>query len=189
MTCGNRAAGCLWSAVVLCVVTLGCGGPERKSEWPVTHPVSGVITIDGEPMPNVMVSFSPASGQYAARGRTNDAGEYELRTFFSPQHDDVGAAAGEYAVTMFMAGDLESEKEKKRQAEVEKLKAEAEANEDQEKAAEVAAAAQAAQYSKGYRPRVKSGLPQKYLTPETTPLSATVVDGENTFDFDLSKKD
>lgn len=70
-----------------CVVTIGCG-PRF-----VLHPVSGTVTLDGAPVPDVVVSFQPDSGP-AAMGMTDSAGRYNLRTPGRGQ----GAVGGRHAV-------------------------------------------------------------------------------------------
>jgi len=56
----------------LAVVGLvGCGGSNLGQ-------VSGKVTMDGEPLPNVMVTFVPQAGGRSSTGTTNAAGEYEL---------------------------------------------------------------------------------------------------------------
>jgi len=93
---------------VLVSQILGCGssGPELGS-------VTGVITLDGQPLPKVGVVFRPAgSGASPAYGGTNREGKYTL--LFS--RDTAGAMPGEYEV------DLEVTKYTK--SEIEQMKAE-----------------------------------------------------------------
>lgn len=158
----------------------GCGGgPARDSKWPETHPVTGTVTKNGEPLANAVISFSPVQGNYSARATADENGEYSLRTFFSASHDDVGAAVGEYKVTLYAKGDLEEENKKKKLKDVPDVT-------DAASAAAAAAAQASNQYGGGRGgPRVMSGLPQEYLTPETTPLSATVTEGDNTVNLDI----
>jgi hypothetical protein len=60
------------------VLALGCGGST-------VAPVSGKVTLDGKPVANVDVTFSPvaASGTIeagmSATGKTNENGEYTLK--------------------------------------------------------------------------------------------------------------
>ncbi|QDT55260.1 hypothetical protein Pan44_33030 [Caulifigura coniformis] len=86
---------------------LGCGssGPELAS-------VTGVITLDGKPLPKVGVVFRPlGSGASPAYGGTNRDGKYTL--MFS--RDSAGAMPGDYEV------DLEVTKYTK--SEIEQMKA------------------------------------------------------------------
>jgi hypothetical protein len=70
---------------VRCAVLLsaaGCGG----SAGPKLVPVSGVVTIDGEPFPKANVAFHPdvSKGnkfpQYIPAGAADESGKYELVT-------------------------------------------------------------------------------------------------------------
>jgi hypothetical protein len=60
------------------VLALGCGGRVA--------PVSGTVTLNGQPLPNALVSFQPIApeGGKAAgpgsTGTTNEKGEFSLKT-------------------------------------------------------------------------------------------------------------
>lgn len=75
--------------VVVCLVAslLGCGADtvEEPTFQDDLVPVSGVVTLDGEPAENVAVVYTPtqgasASGGYAAYGTTGPDGKYSLVT-------------------------------------------------------------------------------------------------------------
>ena len=72
-----------------CLMSWGCGGSGLD-----LAPVSGRVTLDGEPLANVTVTFLPKDGA-SASGRTNDNGEYELTTIA-----EKGALLGEHTVTV-----------------------------------------------------------------------------------------
>ena len=59
--------------VILMTCFAGCGkaGPELA-------PVSGRVTVDGQPMENVDVTFQPDEMRPASYGRTDADGHYEL---------------------------------------------------------------------------------------------------------------
>lgn len=57
------------------LVALGCGG--APADKPVVHPVTGSVTLDGMPLPNAIVHFSPDKGTPSA-GITDAAGKFEL---------------------------------------------------------------------------------------------------------------
>jgi hypothetical protein len=83
------------TAVVAALGLAGCGnvgvGPKPKPVFKV----SGKITLNGAPVANAMVSFSPkAENQPAATGRTGIDGKYTLTTYDA----NDGAAAGDYIV-------------------------------------------------------------------------------------------
>lgn len=63
-------------------------------------PVSGIVTLYGEPLVNATVSFEPQGGQDKAVvgpgsiGETDEAGRYALETF----RDEYGAVVGRHTV-------------------------------------------------------------------------------------------
>jgi hypothetical protein len=73
---------------LLCLGLAGCGGPYDSS-------VTGVVTLDGEPLPRGTVSFSPESGGPAAFGQIESDGQYVLRT-----GQAEGVRSGSYKVTV-----------------------------------------------------------------------------------------
>ncbi|MEX1026648.1 MAG: hypothetical protein WD049_01385, partial [Candidatus Paceibacterota bacterium] len=81
---------------VLAAVTLGCGGDGYRMA-----PVSGTVMLDGAPLPNASVTFSPsAQGQSeqagpGSYGRTNEQGKYSLKRIDT---DANGALVGNHRV-------------------------------------------------------------------------------------------
>jgi len=80
------------AAMSLTIVAAGCfpgsaGGPELA-------PVTGVVTIDGKPTPNVQVLFEPLEDGGASRGLTDDDGKF--RVYFSLERS--GAIPGAHRV-------------------------------------------------------------------------------------------
>lgn len=69
---------------------LGCG-----DSGPPLGTVSGVVTLDGNPQPNVAVTFIPAEGGAAASGQTDANGKYELFSL-----DRKGALIGKHKVAI-----------------------------------------------------------------------------------------
>jgi len=68
------------SCAALLVAVLGCGGPDGDA--PDLVPVSGTVTLDGEPVSGVMVNFfpeGPTTGSTLCYGMTDDSGRYELQ--------------------------------------------------------------------------------------------------------------
>ena len=59
-----------WSLVLLLV---GCGGPEH----PDVGRVSGVVTLDGQPLSEATIMFQPTQGR-ASIATTDSAGKYSL---------------------------------------------------------------------------------------------------------------
>jgi hypothetical protein len=69
---------------------VGCGsdGPELVN-------VTGIVTLDGKPIPNAVVTFNPvAAGGSNSMGKTDAKGRYQLE--FS--QDKKGALVGEHVV-------------------------------------------------------------------------------------------
>jgi hypothetical protein len=76
--------------LMICCTVIGCNnGPNTAS-------VSGVVTIDGQPVKDVHLKFSPKSGERPSVGYTNERGEYTL--FFT--QDKKGCIPGEHVVTI-----------------------------------------------------------------------------------------
>ena len=84
------------TAAVLLGLSLGCGG-----EFPMAD-VSGVITLDGQPLENATVFFQPRRSSSnpivgpPAIGVTDDAGRYEVTT----HKLGSGAVVGQHVVSI-----------------------------------------------------------------------------------------
>lgn len=76
----------------------GCGTPGA-GDRETTHPVSGTVTMNGQPVPRANLSFQLADGSGSAAAVTDAQGRYELTTFTAGD----GAVAGDYlvAITQF----------------------------------------------------------------------------------------
>ena len=90
-----RQAYCL--IPILALVTCGCGSSQYE-----LVPVSGVVTLDGEPVTGARVIFEPRrSGEAALNagpgsdGETDDAGRYSLLTTADGKR---GAVVGQHVV-------------------------------------------------------------------------------------------
>lgn len=87
-----------WQSVVMIALgtlLLGCGGPGGDMGT-----VTGTVTLDGAPLPGVMVTFTPADGQRESFGVTNTSGVYNLR--YTTQI--MGAKKGEHQVRVSPVG-------------------------------------------------------------------------------------
>lgn len=146
-----------FACLLISAAISGCG-PTR----PDLVPVSGVVTYQGQPVVGAQVTFMAPNAARAAYGKTDAEGKFRLSTFGM----DDGAVAGNHTVTV--AKPTES--------------AGGEAmSPDNPDSGYAAAMAQAAN-----RPTIKSELPDKYATPETSDLTATVTSsGPNEFTFAL----
>jgi hypothetical protein len=86
------ARGVLTLSILLLTFIGGCGGGVAD---PKLVPVQGKVTLDGQPLPNAIVSFIPDKGPPS--GAITDAeGKYEMR-FKSGAH---GAVVGTHSVTI-----------------------------------------------------------------------------------------
>lgn len=89
-------------ALVCGMLTAGCGG---SADGPETAPVYGVVTMDGEPLPNASVRFVPVGAEEGrpSFGYTDEEGYYILQYSGSAQ----GAMLGDHVVRIstFNAGE------------------------------------------------------------------------------------
>jgi len=86
-------------ALVAVVVLSGCG-----DAGPNLVPVNGLVTLDGKPLPNKSLMFSPIEGTAGngAGGSTNSEGKYTLVAMVSGATvDHPGVSPGRYRVTLF----------------------------------------------------------------------------------------
>lgn len=160
--------------ITACILGLA-SGCSRGRQYPPTHSVSGVVTVEGQPVADAIVSFLPDDGQNPANGSTDASGRYELTSFTRGD----GAMEGSFRVTIVK---YEKEVEGKPAVSAEKPIAESDSeetgNEDY-----VPAGMVVSQYDTG----PKNSLPKQYADQQKTPLTATVRAEENSIDFDLSK--
>ncbi|MFG0334227.1 MAG: hypothetical protein ACF8TS_12755 [Maioricimonas sp. JB049] len=64
------------TAAVLGLILVGCGSEAK--DLPDLGSVSGVVTIDQKPMPDVVVTFAPVEGGRSSTGITDSSGRYKL---------------------------------------------------------------------------------------------------------------
>lgn len=74
---------------LLLLALLGCG-PSYD-----VNSVTGIVTMDGAPLPNARVTFTPPQGR-PSTGVTDASGRYELRYV----RDTMGAEVGRHAVAI-----------------------------------------------------------------------------------------
>ena len=86
-----------FAQVLLLAVFTGCGqsGPE-------VAPVSGRVTLDGQPLASADVSFQPEGAQRASSGRTNTDGRYQLMF----KRGQPGALVGEHTVRISVSREI-----------------------------------------------------------------------------------
>jgi hypothetical protein len=164
-----------WLIILVILSLVGCG--QRISRPDVEY-VEGIVRLDGKPLEAATVSLSPVSGGLAAYGRTDSAGIFKL-TSSRGGLPGSGAVAGTYKVTILKA-----------QAESSAVASDAvnsEANvkpsiEDYERFMNE----NKQEVSK--TPRITSLVPERYTNPETSGLTATIAQGRNQLEFNLTFK-
>jgi hypothetical protein len=141
-----------WVFLAFAAGILGCGQKAKPVELVEAE---GVVTINGQPLPNAQVTFTPTAdvlGPAIATGVTDDKGHFRLTC-----NGQSGAAAGENMVTI---------KEGPTPDEVR-------GEQDQSKYAEFAAKLK-------NRP-----IPGDYGNPAKTPLRVTVKAGQKEYPLEL----
>ena len=156
-------------ALFLLVLTApfsGCGG---KSDFAVNY-VEGTVTLDGTPLANAVVSFSPVKGGTgkAAVGTTDAKGVFKLT---ATENNSIGggAAAGDYEVSITKAPDAPAA------VDPDAWKTDPNYGKDNKE-----------MHSKTVE--VKSEVPPGYRSTTTSGLTATIKPGKNTdIKFELKK--
>jgi hypothetical protein len=86
------------SLAPLLLFALGCGGGAGE----YNTAVEGVVTLDGQPLGNVLVSFVPkGQGQVqppVSTARTDEQGRFKLRCKRNGSADEPGAVLGTHSV-------------------------------------------------------------------------------------------
>lgn len=77
----------VWISLVALALA-GCGGSGNLGR------VSGKVTLDGQPVPEATLMFSPVAGGSPSAGRTDESGQYEL--VYS--RESKGAEIGQHRV-------------------------------------------------------------------------------------------
>lgn len=75
---------------LLSIVLFGIVGCSGSTDQPELAEVSGVVTLDGKPVPGVNILFQPESGR-AAVGMTDDEGRYELEYVYGVSGCKMGS--------------------------------------------------------------------------------------------------
>ena len=90
-------------SAMLCIAMLtGCSAHEAQ--------VSGVVTLDGQPLNDGLVTFHPVSGGALAYSRISSGGRFELRT-----GSQGGLSPGEYQATVAANGPVPAPTAKNRE--------------------------------------------------------------------------
>jgi hypothetical protein len=89
--------------VAICLVAVVVGTPGCNDGRPERVPVSGVLTIDGQPLEKAFVVFYPPSGR-SSNGRTDSSGRFNLACF----EEADGAQLGEHQVSVIAVQEINS---------------------------------------------------------------------------------
>ena len=155
---------CLPLLFVIALCSSGCG----QSGTPVEF-VQGVVTLDGTPLEGATVFFSPKGSEgIGAAGRTQSDGSFTLNA--QGAEPGAGTKTGDYSVTINKVEmpelvDIGTDDPRYGTREQERLEQEA------------------------LNAKPKVIVPEKYNSAETSPFTAKVESGSNTFTFDISSKD
>lgn len=145
MTRGRLALG-----VIVVAAIAGC-----RPAGPALFPVSGTLTVGGQPAQNVQVAFYPAAGSaQMATGRVDASGRFALVT---GNKGLKGAMPGKYKVVLTPY---------------------------EESSMEADAARYTSGKGKSPSPP-KASFPKEYLAPDTSPKEVEVKPGPNTIDLAL----
>ncbi|WP_459555132.1 peptidase associated/transthyretin-like domain-containing protein [Lacunimicrobium album] len=148
----------LSTVALLALLLAGCGGGSADSLS--LEKVTGVVTLSGAPLNGATVTFAPKTkGLRTAVGMTDQNGAYALTTITPAD----GAMAGDYAVIVV-------------KVEAGKTSETLDSNDPN--------------YGKGGTYPGASGTakyitPEKFSSPATSGLTASVKEGKNEFNFDL----
>lgn len=154
--------GFAWGLVAVALATVGCGGGPTLD----THPVEGVVTLDGEPVPDATVMFVPVDEEQglSATGVTDQNGVYRLTAVGTGEavaRAEGGTLPGEYQIGVI-------------KTEVETFLSEEEAME------------QGIPYEPPpLEPEVEHIVPLRYNLPRQSGLTATVTEGNNNIPIEL----
>lgn len=160
----------IYSIIVAGLATYaGCGGPEGV---PGVVKVSGTVTLDGTPVEAATVSFRPEGDARAASGRTDANGRFQLTTL----NPGDGALPGSYKVSISKVEDTDPAHQITAEEMAEMMSGDKQAPKGPTRPGQ-----------KTKNVGMKYHVPQKYMDPEKSGLTATVTaDGDNNFTFELN---
>jgi hypothetical protein len=83
---------------LLCLLLLTPGGCGKGKDLPDLAPVTGTVTLDGQPLAEAEITFTPigTTAGLGSEGRTAGDGKYQLKAV----RRGAGAAAGQYKVVI-----------------------------------------------------------------------------------------
>ena len=143
-------------AIACCIAAVACVGCGESG--PPLGQVSGTVTMDGAPLANALVTFTPEAGGRGSMGKTDANGKYELAFV-----DSKGALIGAHKVSVTTIQESSGG-----------------TTEMSSDSPEYANQGSSADYDKAV---VKEPIPEKYNTK--TELTFDVKAGANTYDIPL----
>lgn len=148
-------------AIVLFLVWFAAGGCAKKDPPKLVGKAEGVVTVNGAALPAAQVTFIPLTpgldGSYLAKAVTDSAGRY---TLVFPD-GRAGAVVGENLVTV-SEGPMPEEFR------------------GQDGDSQMGA-------GNYLRNLANRPIPEAYTVPSLSPLKATVVEGQESYNFDLTR--
>lgn len=160
------------AATGLLLLVYGCGG--ESVELPDTVPVTGTVTLDGDPVEGAQITLKPTGeGGHSARATSTADGTFEVYTYISASHDLEGAVPGSYQISVTKPSAAPS----------------APAAHDASGPPTSRAEAEKAVREQAMAAQEGGALPAKYASPTTSELTFTVSpDGENTLPLELTSE-
>lgn len=167
---------------LLLIVTIracACNGDRR----PAGIRVSGVVTLDGKPLADAFVTFHPHSGRGAGFGTTDGRGRFRLMSHESGD----GILPGDYRVTVTrfvdksepLPADARQRASRDAPPPVPKQK-------PKPGATRSTSSPPPSPPPPSPPPKPLNEVPERYASPETSGLEATVQRGKRAFQFDLT---
>lgn len=140
---------------------IGCSSNALKTNF-----IEGVVTLDGSPVADATITFSPKGNEPVAVGKTDSSGKYTLSSLQGGRNGQ-GALSGDYYVTI------------KKMINTAPKPTEEELRNASEKGIDL---------TMKYPSKMEYVIPSKYEDKKTSGLEATVKAGKNKIDFDLTSK-
>ena len=172
-------------ALITTIAVLSGCGPSN----PPTAKVTGTVTLDGNPVEGAVITFMPDDGENKPAIATSLAdGNYSLTTFKTGD----GAMLGSYKIKVFKYtlpdGGMSPYGNPAEEVEEAPAKDPADMTiEEQLAAMEQGYTAQDAK-PQGKEEVAKNQLPEKFANHTNSGLAYTVVDGDNTYNIELTSK-
>ncbi|HWL06823.1 MAG TPA: hypothetical protein VNQ76_00255 [Planctomicrobium sp.] len=80
------------SMTLLCVLNMGSGCFQGKSDGPDLFMVTGTVTVDNEPLPLAVITFDPEDGIAGSYGGEIRNGTYSFRSAAGPKKVTIMAS-------------------------------------------------------------------------------------------------